>query len=40
MSVYANVTEQDLINLRKLNEQQRDQRALNFKIDFLNKHMT
>ena len=28
MSVYCNVTEQDLINLRKLAEQQKNQRAL------------
>ena len=27
MSIYSNVTEQDLINLRKLAEQQRNQRA-------------
>ena len=31
MSVYSNVTEQDLINLRKLPEQQKDQRALKIK---------
>ena len=31
MSVYSNVTEQDLINLRKLAEQQKDQRALKIK---------
>ena len=30
-SVYSNVTEQDLINLRKLAEQQKDQRAFQFK---------
>ena len=28
MSIYSNVTEQDMINLRKLAEQQRSQRAL------------
>ena len=28
MSIYSNVTEQDLIHLRKLAEQQKDQRAL------------
>ena len=31
MSIYSIVTEQDLINLRKLADQQRNQRALNFK---------
>ena len=31
MSVYSNVTEQDLINLRKLAEQQKEQRALKIK---------
>ena len=31
MSVYSNVTEQDSINLRKLVEQQKDQRALKIK---------
>ena len=31
MSVYSNVTEQDLINLRNLAEQQTEQRALKFK---------
>ena len=31
MSVYSNVTEQDLINLRKLAEQQKTQRALKIK---------
>ena len=31
MSVYCNVTEQDLTNLRKLSEQQRNQRALKIK---------
>ena len=34
MSIYSNVTEQDMINLRKLAEQQRNQRALKLKIDF------
>ena len=28
MSIYSNVTEQDLINLRKLAEEQKEQRAL------------
>ena len=28
MSIYSNVTEQDLINLRKLAEQQKEQRAI------------
>ena len=31
MSVYSNVTEQDLINLRNLAEQQKEQRALEIK---------
>ena len=31
MSIYSNVTEQDLINLRKLAEQQKYQRALEIK---------
>ena len=31
MSVYSNVTEQDLINLRTLTEQQKNQRALKVK---------
>ena len=31
MSIYSNVTEQDLINLRKLAEQQKNQRALEIK---------
>ena len=31
MSIYSNVTEQDLINLRKLAEQQENQRALKVK---------
>ena len=31
MSIYSNVTEQDLINRRKLAEQQKEQRALNIK---------
>ena len=30
MSIYPNVTEQDLINLRKLAEQQQNQRAEKF----------
>ena len=35
MSIYSNVTEQDLINLRKLAEQQKEQRALKLKNRFL-----
>ena len=31
MSVYSNVTEEDLINLHKLAEQQKEQRALKIK---------
>ena len=31
MSIYSNVTEQDLVMLRKLAEQQKDQRALKIK---------
>ena len=31
MSIYSNVTEQDLINLRKLAEQQKNQRVLKIK---------
>jgi len=31
MSIYSNVTEEDMINLRKLAEQQKDQRALKIK---------
>ena len=31
MSIYPNVTEQDLDNLRKLEEQQKEQRALRIK---------
>ena len=31
MSIFSNVTEQDLINLRKLAEQQKNQRALKIK---------
>ena len=31
MSVYSNFTEQDLNNLRKLDQQQREQRALKIK---------
>ena len=31
MSIYSNVTEQDLENLRKLAEQQENERALNIK---------
>ena len=35
MSIYSNVTEQDLTNLRKLAEQEKDQRALKTKNRFL-----
>ena len=35
MSIYSNVTEQDLINLRNLAEQQKNQRALKIKNRFL-----
>ena len=31
MSIYSNVTEQDLENLRKLAEQQKEQRAIKIK---------
>ena len=31
MSIYSNVSEQDLVNLRKLAEQQKEQRALQIK---------
>ena len=31
MSIYSNVTKQDMINLRKLAEQQKEQRALKIK---------
>ena len=31
MSIYSNVTEQDLDNLRKLAEQQKEQRAIKIK---------
>ena len=35
MSIYSNVTEQDLINLRKLAEQQKNQRAERIKTRIL-----
>ena len=35
MSIYSNITEQDLISLRKLAEQQKNQRALKIKIRIL-----
>ena len=35
MSIYSNVTEQDLINLRKLAEQQKEQRALKIRNEIL-----
>ena len=37
MSIYSNVTEQDSINLRKLAQQQKEQRALKIKNKFLKK---
>ena len=37
MSIYSNVTEQDLINLRKLAEQQKNQRSLKIKNRILNQ---
>ena len=37
MSIYSNVTEQDLDNLRKLAEQQKNQRALEIKNRILQK---
>ena len=37
MSNFSNVTEQDLINLRKLAEQQKNQRALKIKNRILEK---
>ena len=37
MSIYSSVTEQDLINLRKLAEQQKNQRALKIKIRILKR---
>ena len=37
MSIYSNVTEEDLINLRKLAEQQKNQRALKIKNRILEK---
>ena len=37
MSIYSNVTEQDLINLRKLAEQQKNQRAEKIKNIILKK---
>ena len=35
MSIYSNVTEQGLINLRKMAEQQKDQRALKIEKRYL-----
>ena len=35
MSVYPNVVEQDVINLRKLTEQQKNQQAIEIKIGIL-----
>ena len=34
MSIYSNVTEQDLFNLRKLAEQQKNQRLKKSKVEF------
>ena len=34
MSIYSNITEQDMENLRKLAEQQKNQRALKIKNRF------
>ena len=34
MSIYSNVTEQDLDNLRKLAEQQKEQRAYKLGIEY------
>ena len=39
MSIYSNVTERDLINLRKLAEHQKEQRALEIKNNNLKKLM-
>ena len=33
MSLYSNVTEQDLVNLRKTAEQQKNQRAIKIKTE-------
>ena len=38
MSIYSNVTKQDFINLRKLADQQKNQRAEKTKIEFQSKH--
>ena len=35
MSIYSNVTEENLTNLRKLAEQQKEQRAIKIKIRIL-----
>ena len=39
MSIYSNVTEQDLINLCKLAEKQENQRVLKIKNRFLKHYM-
>ena len=39
MSIYSNVTEQDYLNLRKLSQQQKEQRALKIKNRILKQHM-
>ena len=39
MSFYPNGTEQDMINLAKIAEQQENQRAEKIKIEFENKDM-
>ena len=38
MSIYSNVTEEDLINLRKLAQQQKEQRAEKIKNRILEKN--
>ena len=40
MSIYSNVTEQDLINQRKLSEQQKNERALKIKKKLKETHAT
>ena len=39
MSTFSNVTEQDLNNLHKLAEQQKNQQAIKNKMEFYNKHI-
>ena len=38
MSIYSNVTEEDLINLRKLAQQQKEQRALEIRNENFKTH--